>query len=338
MAARLAVLACLLHGICGLRLAPDHVVRSFHGYKLQHELAAALFAAQNAAAVPQRGDSSQCLLAEQVLQRDLTAEAALSPLGQWIWHADADICVALVGAEGAVLSLCHRPAERLTLFAVLEDGAYVRRDGVEQDDECVSGGASQSANVLHLPASDMLCPQLNECLEHLQNIGTGMPLETIRKEGRGACEGLADVVLSRADVHLAPPTRFFPQQPATPPEVLCTFELLLAESGGSLTDVYGDGLDVGAALSEARGRDEDTSDHATAALMRRGVLAAVECCVPYFTRAMLGATRVRRAREESPARAFAIRAIGREAQTEPICAPRALPSQLPSRSTSSTAR
>ena len=87
------------------------------------------------------------------------------------------------------------------------------------------------ANVMHLPGG--WCDQLDACIEHLENIGMGMPLELVRKMGDSCLEGLLDVALSRADCHLAPPTRFLPnQRPVPPAPVLCAFELLLSEAGG----------------------------------------------------------------------------------------------------------
>ena len=285
-----AIFATLLVPLLGINV-PRSVLRSFTGYSLQNELAIAHVAAQS--------DSIDAVL---------TADAAKSESGYWVWHADSDVCIALVDNSGeATLSLFYRPAEQLTIFAIRDSGCHARLGGVAEDDDeppedaaCEAGGGSYSSNVLHLPASDALCPELLDCIEHLENIGTGMPLTMVRKSGVSTSEGLVDVVLSRADVHLAPPLRFFPQQPDIPLEVLCTFDLLLTESGGSLTDVYGDCLDLPSALSQVyhyQANGFASSDQAvesarrsiTQRLMRKGTLAAVEVTVPYFSRAMKAA-------------------------------------------------
>ena len=215
-----AIFATLLVPLLGINV-PRSVLRSFTGYSLQNELAIAHVAAQSDA-----------------IDAVLTADAAKSESGYWVWHADSDVCIALVDNSGeATLSLFYRPAEQLTIFAIRDSGCHARLGSNDDDDEppedaaCEAGGGSYSSNVLHLPASDALCPELLDCIEHLENIGTGMPLTMVRKSGVSTSEGLVDVVLSRADVHLAPPLRFFPQQPDIPLEVLCTFDLLLTESG-----------------------------------------------------------------------------------------------------------
>lgn len=126
---------------------------SFSGYSMERELTMASEAAE--AAVALCADRAR---ARAVLHDALTAEAACSPSGEWVWHADShDVTIALIGAEGAVLSL-HRGLARpeITLFAISEEGTYARRNG--EDVACVAGFASERANVVHLPASEMLCP------------------------------------------------------------------------------------------------------------------------------------------------------------------------------------
>ena len=69
-------------------------------------------------------------------------------------------------------------------------------------------------------------------VEHLETIGLGMPLELARKPGLSLCEGLRDVLLSRADLSVQPPRRFLPRQPVPPLAVLFAFELMLEEVPG----------------------------------------------------------------------------------------------------------
>ena len=92
--------------------------------------------------------------------------------------------------------------------------------------------------------------------------------------------------------------------------MLAAFELLLSESGGSLSDVYGDSLDLGAALAAgggdgaiggeggtgiggiggggtvgSGGGGRADGQRGTPSWLRRGVLAGPDVMVPYFTRA-----------------------------------------------------
>lgn len=70
------------------------------------------------------------------------------------------------------------------------------------------------------------------------------------------------------------------------PQVLCAFQLLLEESGGSLSDVYGDALDLSGALTPMLGMAASSAQDAQPSMMRRGILAGVEVMVPYVTRAI----------------------------------------------------
>mmetsp|Transcript_45156 Transcript_45156/g.101972 ORF Transcript_45156/g.101972 Transcript_45156/m.101972 type:complete len:341 (-) Transcript_45156:221-1243(-) len=258
------------------------------------------------------------------LALDAELAGSTQPEQRWVWHIDDhSIVIALLsadtatGVEEAVLSLAHRPAGRETAYATLGGGAYIQLDDADAV-EATAGDASACANVLTLPSG--WCSQLDRFVEHLETTGTGMPLELVRKPAaslQSACDGLLDVVLGRADVHLAPPARYLLPQLTPPPQVLCAFELLLEECGGCLSDVYGDSLvvphpiaswaagdvvgggvraeGVVAASGDAVGGEADGAASSTPDGMpggmsdAQGVLACHEACHNYFVRSGVAA-------------------------------------------------
>ena len=199
--------------------------------------------------------------------------------GRWAWCAEGSmVAVCLMDSEEPLLSLVQH--KDLVVFATAGNGCFaIDNNGEER--ACMTGDASMHANVLHVPDADF-CPQLTECVQHLREFGLGMPLELAHPRGHSSCEGLHEVVVSGADFHLSPPTVFLPQQLTPPVEALCAYQLLLDESGGSLTDAYGEPLDlVGALVSSVEGSQITATE-----LVRNGILAGPEVMVPYFLRAI----------------------------------------------------
>ena len=88
------------------------------------------------------------------------------------------------------------------------------------------------------------CPEIDLAIEALEE---KMPTQVTRVECCCCCEGLFELVSGRADVHVSPPAHCF-STPPTPVAVLCAFEVLLEESGGYMSDVMGDEIDLVAAI------------------------------------------------------------------------------------------
>ena len=205
---------------------------SFDGHPMPQQLAAACKGAEAAAAAVQdNGVGAAAAALEQVLG------AAEADGGRWLSHVDAGhVVISLIrGGEpllGWVRILAGGQGDGpQTLFATDEGGTHVLGGSALE----ALAGASAHANVFSLPATGLWCPQLDECLEHLEETGLGMPIEYTRRDGVSCCEGLVDVLVARADFSLAPPALFLPHQPTPPPAVLAAFHLLLYEAGGSLT-------------------------------------------------------------------------------------------------------
>ena len=205
---------------------------SFEGHQQPQQLAAACKGAEAAAAAVQdNGVGAAAAALEQVLG------AAEADGGRWLSHVDAGhVVISLIrGGEpllGWVRILAGGQGDGpQTLFATDEGGTHVLGGSALE----ALAGASAHANVFSLPATGLWCPQLDECLEHLEETGLGMPIEYTRRDGVSCCEGLVDVLVARADFSLAPPALFLPHQPTPPPAVLAAFHLLLYEAGGSLT-------------------------------------------------------------------------------------------------------
>ncbi len=265
-----------------------------------NELATARSAAAAAGAVL-RERPTDLQAARARLNDALSTEEARQAPGRWVSHVDpVSVSVALLSSSDdlggvcpdgcldrchpAVLGLVSRPAEDEVAYATLDGGAYVQR-GDGEAEVLHMGAASDSANVFNLPK--IWCPELGTMVEHLTDTGTGMPVEIKRRADGGVCEGLLDVVLGSADVHLAPPARFLPQS-YPPPPVLCAFDRLLEEGGGCLTDVYGDPIDLlGAA--DATLYSESGVGSIQSAVPLRGLMAAHEVMLPYLARAMKAA-------------------------------------------------
>lgn len=254
---------------------------------MQHELA---FAQSAALASAERLCSAQGGGVDGARGALAAALASGAPAGRWVWHVDefAIVLALLLDGEPA-LGLVHATgAEHAgrTVFGTYDDGTRVHEGG-EGDGtaECVAGGASECANVIHVPPDAHWCAQLDAAVDHLRHHGVGMPVELRARAGRSAVEGLLDVVLSAADLHLAPPAAFSPRQSAPPPAVLCAFEVLLAGAGGALADAYGDALRPAEVLARAEAV-EAAGGPPPAASLRRGIVAAHEAVLPYFVRAI----------------------------------------------------
>ena len=86
------------------------------------------------------------------------------------------------------------------------------------------------------------------------------------------CEGLFEVVSGRADVHLSPPEHCYLGQQTTPVAVLCAFDVLLRESGGYMSDVFGNEIDLAASIR--------TGEHTA------GVLASDAASHPFMLNAI----------------------------------------------------
>jgi len=215
--------------------------------------------------------------------------------GRWISHVHAmpslEIVVCLLGdgeqrpSDPAKVSLVYSEAgdEAVALYASEDEGAFALRAGAEAPTSVEVGRppASDVSNVLCIPGE--WCKQINDLVIHLQQTGLGMPLSLKRAAGGSCTEGLLDIMLGKADIYCLPPAFCVPQQ-CPPAEVLCAFELLLRESGGSMGTVYGDTVDLMAAL-------DDPIYIATSGVPKTGVLACVDVMENYLVRAMSSAFR-----------------------------------------------
>lgn len=180
------------------------------------------------------------------LASSLAKNGAGAP-GRWISFVDdCVVVIALLDKGEAILSLVHVIGD-VTVYATLGDGAFVVQcDALQSTSPATSGGSNSKANVLCIPGQ--WCSAIDKLVTHLQQTGLGMPLQLKPSSGSSVCEGLLDVVVGRADVYLAPPSHYLSQS-YPPPQVLCAFDLLLAESGGILSDVFGEPIDLLDAVS-----------------------------------------------------------------------------------------
>ncbi|KAL1522474.1 hypothetical protein AB1Y20_017462 [Prymnesium parvum] len=267
----------LPHGAAALRVSAEALAQ-FEGYSMQRELAFAQSAALKASELLQRPEGS-VHAARELLSQMIGSDER----GRWLWHVDAQaVVVSLMGEEDPVLGLVHSPSDGETIVGTAGGGAFaLEANGVRS---CAAGGASMRATVLHLPAEEQWSPRLDAFIEHLENTGTGMPVEVRTKGGHSCCEGLREVVLSRADFHLAPPAAFIPQQPTPSAAVLGAFGLILEESGGSLSDAYGEPIDILRLVDEAKSADGE--EKASSSALRHGILAGPDVMVPYICRAI----------------------------------------------------
>ena len=281
-------------GLAGIAFAFDGPWAS----TLAHAHAAVTKAAQHLTE-----DGSSAIRAREVLEASLEDAPEPSSTGgvtRWVTYADPGVVSAALLSttedlrgmglehEGeldshhpAVVSFICSPADGVCAYAALDGGAFMRRG---DETSCWQSGepASAKANVLHLPKR--WCTELDAMVTHLSEMGLGMPVDVVRKRGAGRCEGLLEVLLARADVHVAPPSHILPAQDYPPPQVLCAFDLLLREGGGRLSDVYGEPIELlaemGAPLYSSSGAGAVQS-----AVPLRGLMATEDAMAPYFARA-----------------------------------------------------
>jgi hypothetical protein len=199
---------------------PSASLARFEGYAMHRELAAAHSVALVAAEALRQADGGPPLASSKIAEAfDGTPDV------HWIWGVDEDaIAISILVGNEPVLALVHSllpgsTEASETIFGVCDEGVYTFRGSEGEHRPCESGGASPRANVLDLPPKGSWCSQLDACVQHLEEVGVGMPLEIKRKAGRSSYEGLRDVVLSRADFHIAPPAAFLSGQPCPPAEV-----------------------------------------------------------------------------------------------------------------------
>tara|TARA_B110001452_G_C15173553_1_gene407795 strand:- start:59 stop:1024 length:966 start_codon:yes stop_codon:yes gene_type:complete len=177
--------------------------------------------------------------AQQILDFELAQEPAVSLSGTWVSHVDEHIVsVALVHREqGPVVGAVSRPATRETIGGAVNTGAF-RTVGDEHPVPLNNlGMASTTANIVHVPHDK--CPEIELALDALYE---KMPVDVTRVPCCCCCEGLFELAMGRADVHVSPPEHCFLGQQRTPVPVLCAFEVLLSESGGQMSDVLGNEL------------------------------------------------------------------------------------------------
>ena len=183
----------------------------------------------------------------QVLEYELSTEAACLSCGKWQWHACGEsIVITLVcGDAEPVLALVWD--EREMTFATLDGGAFVLRTGEADAMPATAGGASDRYQVIQLPSrhapdASTWSAEEKTLIEHFS---TKWPLRLRRSpRRRPGWRGLLDVVLGRADVAVTPPRPFRRGSEVPSPPVLCALHLLLSESGGCLSDVFGGDIDL----------------------------------------------------------------------------------------------
>ena len=231
-----------------------------------------LATAQNAAVA-----AGSLLNLGEVELAELLLEAKLSGGSGWRWHIDGGSHIAIVlldemGSTPVALSVLWSPSE--LAFATRDGGALVQQQPLKDDEpprRATAGGASSRHQVMHLPSA------WSEEVEELvvETFSAKMPLKLVRPDQAATDEaatagfsdrilpapwwsGLLDVALGRADVAVVPPSRLLPfespqrAQPP-PPALLFALHLLLAESGGVLSGVLGEELE----MDLTRGRDQE---------------------------------------------------------------------------------
>ena len=205
----------------------------------------------------------------QHLEFELSHEPSVSTPGRWVCHVDESIVsIALLDrVNGPVVGAVCRHSTNESLAAAWDAGALYQLGEAPPEPVPDCGMASVYANVVHVPHDK--CPELEMALDNLHE---KMPLDITRVPCCCCCEGLFEVVSGRADVHLSPPEHCYLGQQRTPVPVLCAFDVLLRESGGYMSDVLGNEIDLIAAMAAG----EHTG----------GVLASAAASHPYMLRAI----------------------------------------------------
>ena len=233
------------------------------------------------------GDVNNMLQVNQCLEYELATEAACIASGKWRWFVDAaSIVIVLEQDAAAVLGLVW--CEDEAAFAILDGGTYVQqRDAATETHGpprlVRAGGDSQQHCIFSLPRRGLTTAEWSAELESrvVETFSEKWPLRVVRPKARssgsGYCDGLLDVALGRADVAVSPPLRKSTDRDSnsTAAVVLGCLRLLLDESGGYLSDVYGEEVEFG--LS-----DESGALAATA----RGLLACDRQMHNYVSRFM----------------------------------------------------
>ena len=208
--------------------------------------------------------------AQQHLDFEMSHEPAVSNSATWIGHVDEHIIsmVLVDRHEGPVVSAVCRPWTNELLCASLDGGAYcmIGEGAMTPVPEC--GMASIYANVVHVPHAK--CPEVDMALDELAD---RMPMNVTRVECCCCCEGLFELVSGRADVHLSPPEYLHLGQQRTPVPVLAAFAVLLGESGGHMSDIHGNEIDLVSAVASG-------DDH------REGIVASESATHNYIMHAI----------------------------------------------------
>lgn len=186
-------------------------------------------------------DAAAQLLEFEMTQERLGLGPAEALLGRsWVRHVDEHVVsLALVDDKhGPLISAVCRPATDELLCGARGLGAFLQCGDSPCETAPAVGLASSKAHVVHVPHNK--CPELEMAMESLAE---KMPVDITRVPCCCCCEGLFELVSGRADMHLSPPEYCLTTEP-TPVPVLCAFEVLLSESGGSMSDVLGNDIDL----------------------------------------------------------------------------------------------
>ena len=211
---------------------------------------------------------------DRALGFELTTEAACLANGKWRWFTDiSSVFVVLENDAKPVLALVWQEDE--AAFAVRDLGTYVQERGDADADVNAggtlprpvrAGGDSAQHAIFNLPLG--WSTELEELV--VATFSEKWPLRVVRPPARphggGCCDGLLDVALGRADVAVSAPSRL--NAPSDGPNgvgggadsaarhapaavVLGCLQLMLEESGGTLSDVYGEEIEIADLCDEA---------------------------------------------------------------------------------------
>lgn len=217
-----------------------HLVRALHPYSARPQRRAPELAFELGIAQAACSSAATALLSEsEAAAREVLGArlAGTARTGQrWVTHVDArSVVLSLVGSRATsaaarrpclaredserrsatgpatppttLLSVVYCPHAHELAVAALDRGTSVIRRGAPEEAP-VLGDAAPNAMVISTPA--IWCAETNDLCVHLQQTGTGMPLQLAPRDagrgGAGHCEGLLDVLLGRADLHVAPPS------------------------------------------------------------------------------------------------------------------------------------